>query len=191
MARNRKIMQITAIDDQADLFQVTNAVSSALAHLVLATDWNSLPWTKQQGQEHWRRRRIDETAIPWVEQWHNELQLLWPQIEQHIGARLFLYSGTAFWLDEPGFACNMHTDGEMPGSLHLNWSGPATCFYWYNNSASVRYQFPTEPNTGYLMINRTDSCGYRKLLWHDMTTPVQPNTFRLTTYTWINPILPN
>jgi hypothetical protein len=184
-------MQITAIDDQLDLFRVTDAVSSALAHQVLATDWNSLPWAKQQGQERWRRRRINDTAIPWINQWHTELQLLWPQIQQHIGIQLCSYSGTAFWLDEPGFVCNMHTDGEMPGSLHLTWIGPATCFYWYKNPTAVRYQVPAESNTGYLMINQADSSGYRKLLWHDMTTPVRPNTFRLTTYTWINPILQN
>jgi hypothetical protein len=180
-------MQITAVDDQNNLFRITEAVNHVLAKLVLSTDWRRLPWDKQSGQENWPRRRIDDSAIPWIDQWHTEFQTLWPHIEQQLGVPLANYAGTAFWLDEPGFVCSMHTDGEMPGSLHLTWIGPATCFYWYKDPAAVRYQVPAEPNTGYAMINQADSTGYRKLLWHDMPTPVPADTFRLTTYTWLNP----
>ena len=44
-----------------------------------------------------------------------------------------------------------------------------------------------EANAGYIMINKPDDQGYRKLLWHAMLTPVPTDTFRLTSYTWIIP----
>ena len=181
-------MQITPIDDQNNLFRVTNAVSSELAQLVIETDWLSLPWSKQPGQEAWPRRLIDQTAIPWIDQWDQEMQQSWPTIEQCLQMQLFPYVGTAFWVDESGFVCKMHTDGELTGSLHLNWIGPATCFYWHNRADTVRYRVPAVANSGYAMINQADHNGYRKLLWHDMPTPVPAGTFRLTTYSWRNPI---
>ena len=187
MARTGENMQIIPVDDQNNLFRVTDAVSPELAHLMLTTDWASLPWTKQEGQENWPRRRIDESTIPWIAKWHQEIANSWEYIQQQLNTELASYAGTAFWLDEPGFVCSMHTDGEMPGSLHLNWTGPATCFYWYKDPAAVRYQVPAVANSGYAMINRADANGYRKLLWHDMPTPVPAGTFRLTTYTWLNP----
>jgi hypothetical protein len=180
-------MQITPVDDQNNLFRITDVVSPELAQLVLTTDWLSLPWTRQPGQESWPRRLIDQTAIPWIEQWNQEMQQLWPMLEQHLKLELLSYASTAFWLDETGFVCNMHTDGELSGSLHLNWMGPATCFYWHNRSDTVRYQVPAVPNTGYVMLNQSDSTGYRKLIWHDMPTPVAADTFRLTTYIWLRP----
>jgi hypothetical protein len=180
-------MQITAVDNELNLFRITHAVSDDLVKRITETDWPALAWTRQSGQENWRRRRINDCDIAWIDQWHQEISSAWPELEQCLDQRLADYSGTAFWLDEPGFVCSMHTDGEMPGSLHLNWSGPATCFYWYKDSKSVRYQVPAVPNTGYAMINQADANGYRKLIWHDMPTPVPDNTFRLTTYTWLNP----
>lgn len=178
-------MQITPVDDQHNLFQITNAVSQELAQLVLATDWLSLPWTKQPGQESWSRRLIDQESIPWIKHWHQEMKQLWPAIEQRSSLPILPYIKTAFWLDEPGFVCKMHTDGELPGSLHLNWQGPATCFYWHNDPTTIRYQAPAVANSGYLMINQLDDSGYRKLLWHDMPSPVAANTFRLTSYIWL------
>lgn len=178
-------MQITPVDDQLNLFRVTEAVSPELAQQVLATDWIMLPWRRQPGQESWSRRLIDTDFIPWIDQWNQEMQRAWPILEQHLNVELLPYVRTAFWLDEPGFVCGMHTDGEMPGSLHLTWTGPATCFYWHNDPAAIRYQVPAEANSGYAIINQADATGYRKLLWHNMPTPVAADTFRLTTYIWL------
>jgi len=79
----------------------------------------------------------------------------------------------------------MHTDGEMPGSMHLTWHGPGTAFYWHNDPATLRYQTPEHPNAGYIMINQADATGYRQLLWHAMLTP--SDSYRITSYTWITP----
>lgn len=180
-------MQITAVDQDLNLFRVENVFPPELVAQVQSTDWMCLPWDRQPGQESWPRRRVQESAIPWIEEWHQHLARSWPQVSQQLGIELEPYSGTAFWIDEPGFTCSMHTDGEMPGSLHLTWQGPGTEFYWYKDPSTIRYRAPSRPNSGYIMINQPDATGYRRLLWHAMPTPVELNTFRLTTYTWIIP----
>ena len=178
-------MQVTAVDSDRNLFRVENAFSEPLVAQVLATDWLTLPWDRQEGQENWARRRIRNSAIPWLQDWDNELARQWNSIETQLGIKIAPYFGTAFWVDEPGFTCSMHTDGELPGSLHMPWIGPGTTFYWYKDPASLRYQVPAEANAGYIMINKPDSTGYRKLLWHAMLTPVK--NFRVTSYTWLTP----
>jgi hypothetical protein len=179
-------MKITPVDNENNLFRVENVVSAELAQHVKATDWLSLPWTRQEGQESWARRRITDSAIPWAPQWHSELSEAWPKIERQFDIKIAPYCGTAFWLDENNFTCSMHTDGELPGGLHITWIGPATTFYWHKDPSTVRYQVPSVPNTGYIMINHPDAIGYRKLLWHAMLTPVE--NFRITAYTWITPL---
>jgi hypothetical protein len=178
-------MLVTPVDTENNLFRVELAVSAELAAQVSATNWLALPWQRQEGQESWARRRITDTAIPWIDQWHQEISGQWSTIAHGVGRQLHPYSGTAWWLDEPGFTCGMHTDGEMPGSMHLTWCGPGTAFYWYKNTETLRYQVPEQPNAGYVMINQADAQGYRPLLWHAMLTPT--DSYRVTSYTWIYP----
>jgi hypothetical protein len=179
-------MLVMPVDSENNLFRVKHAVSTELAELVIATDWAALPWQRQEGQESWIRRRITDTSIPWIDRWHRELGQQWSTIESTIGIQLQPYSGTAWWLDEPGFTCSMHTDGEMPGSLHLTWRGPGTAFYWHKDISTLRYQAPSQSNAGYIMINQADAQGYRQLLWHAMLTP--SDSYRVTSYTWITPL---
>ena len=180
-------MQITPVDNENNLYRIVDVMPEHLVDAVANTDWLSLPWARQEGQEQWRRRRVQDSAIPWIQQWHQHFESIWPAVSQHLQRPIAPYAGTAFWIDEPGFVCSMHTDGELPGSLHLTWRGPGTTFYWYKNPNSLRYAVPEQPNAGYIMINQADSTGYRQLLWHAMLTPVPANDFRLTTYTWIFP----
>ena len=178
-------MQIAAVDSENNLFRIENVFPQHLAKQILETPWTELDWARQGTQEHWPRRLIKESAIPWINEWHHYLRQAWDSIGNQIGVELQPYQGTAFWVDEPGFTCAMHTDGELPGGLHLIWIGPGTKFYWHNNPNTVRYQVPEQPNCGYIMVNQSDINGYRRLLWHDMLTPVK--NFRVTSYTWITP----
>ena len=179
-------MQITPVDSENNLFRVENVFSADLAERVLATDWVNVPWQRQEGQETWNRRRLNNASLPWITEWDMQLSQSWSSVEKQVGVKIAPYFGTAFWLDEHDFTCTMHTDGELPGSLHLTWVGAGTTFYWYKDPATVRYQVPAMPNAGYIMINQPDTTGYRKLLWHAMLEPVQ--NFRVTSYTWITPI---
>ena len=181
-------MLIEPVDQECNLFRVTDVFPQHMVDLVMTESWLTLPWQRQPGQETWLRRRIDNTAIGWADQWDRHLQMLWPQVAASLNIKIADYQGTAWWLDEPGFQCAMHTDGEMPGSLHLIWSGPGTSFYWYKNTDSLRYRVPAEANSGYIMLNLPDATGYRKLQWHAMLDPVPQGTFRLTSYSWIIPV---
>ena len=186
-------MQITPVDGENNLFRVEDAVSDDLLQKVLSTPWANLPWARQQYQEHWSRRRINDDSIPWIEQWHDTMRFtVWPKVEHALQMKLDWYPGTAWWFDEPGFTCGIHTDGELPGSLQLTWIGAdtlGTVFYWYKNPNTLRFQTPFKPNSGYIMRNLPDETGYRKLQWHGMLTPVPANSFRLTSYTVITPTI--
>jgi len=182
-------MQITAVDNENNLFKVESVFPDDFVQEILATDWLNLPWGPSPGQESWPRRQIDQTAIPWIGRWYKYLEQHWHQISQQTGIPIDEYipaSGTTFWLDEPGFICKIHTDGMMPGSMQIVWQGTGTTFYWYKDPKSVRYQMPDTANTGYIMLHANNQT-YQKLLWHGMLTPVPKNTFRLTSYTWLTP----
>jgi hypothetical protein len=178
-------IKITAVDPDNNLFQVEHVMPDQLVQKILNTPWLDLPWQKQSGQESWPRRKIDNNALTWIDEWNVECSRLWHAIEKTTGTKMGPYQSTAFWIDEPGFTCNMHTDGEMPGSMQLNWIGTkdlGTAFYWHKDTASLRYQTTFEPNAGYIMINKADDTGYRRLIWHAMLNPVPANSFRLTSY---------
>lgn len=180
-------MLIQAVDSENNLFRIADVFPQAIVDLVMAESWLDLDWQKQEGQELWPRRRIKNQSIAWISQWDNYLESVWPDIQQQLGLTIQGYAGTAFWLDEPGFTCALHTDGEMPGALHLTWIGTGTAFYWYKNLDSLRFQTPARANAGYIMINTPDVNKYRRLLWHGMLQPVPVNAFRLSTYSWIIP----
>lgn len=180
-------MLMLPVDQENNLFRITDVFPSHIVALVMNESWLDLDWQRQEGQERWPRRRINNSAIPWINQWDSHLESIWPKIQSSLEIEIRSYSGTAFWIDEPGFTCAMHTDGEMPGSVHLTWRGAGTTFYWYKSEDAVRYQVPAQINAGYVMINQSDSQGYRKLLWHAMLDPVPKNTYRLTSYSWIIP----
>lgn len=185
-------MLIESVDSYNDLFRVENIFPDHLVQDILSTDWLSLPWQRQEGQETWARRRINEQALPWLQRWNSQCEQLWPTIAKYLGISIKGYQGTAWWLDEPGFTCSLHTDGEMPGALQVSWHGPAdlgTAFYHYKNLHNLRYQFPMQTNCGYIMINSADAVGYRHLQWHGMLQPVPANTYRLNSYSWITPTI--
>jgi hypothetical protein len=164
-------MQIIPVDEYKNLFKISNVFPYHIVEKVLFTPWMALSWQRQQGQETWLRRRINDT--------------------EEVGRDIGEYIGTGWWLDEPGFTCAMHTDGEMPGSLHMTWIAAVpelgTAFYNYKDENSLRHQFLVQANTGYIMINVPDESGTRHLQWHAMTTPVPAGTYRLSSYTWLQP----
>ena len=190
MARTGIPMQITPVDQDHNLFAVTDVFPQTLVDQIISTDWLALSWQRQEGQELWSRRRIDNAALAWGHEWDQICQQLWPVLGQAIGYKMANYQGTAWWVDEPGFTCAMHTDGEMPGAMQMTWIGDVnlgTAFYHYKRPDALRHQFKVLPNTGYVMINRP-SDGYRKLQWHAMLNPVPADQFRLSSYSWITTI---
>ena len=184
-------MQITPVDQYHNLFHVRDIMSQELCEKVYATPWLDLSWKRQEGQEHWRRRRIENAGIPWIDQWNHYINAIWPAVGEAIGRNLEISYGTTWWLDEPGFTCGMHTDGELMGAMQIMWIAPnsqlGTCFYHNKNGKQLRHRFASEPNSGYIMLNFPRINGYTHLHWHSMLNPVPPGTFRLSSYTLLAP----
>jgi hypothetical protein len=176
-------MKITNLDNERCLFKVTNLLADNEAADVLSLDWPTLPWSKGFGQESWPRKAID-MQHPDVAKVSTYISNRLDEINRQLGTDFKSCSGN-WWLDEPGFTVGIHTDGELPATMQIYWVAPSsefgTCFY-NNKLGDVKYHFKSEPNTGYIMLNRADKTGYRILQWHGMTNPVPPNTWRLSSY---------
>lgn len=184
-------MQITSVDKHNNLFLVKDLIPQSIVEKILFTPWMELKWARQEGQETWNRRRIDHDDIPWQNEWDECLSNFWPELEKILEMPLFKYTGTAWWVDEPGFTVPIHTDGTMPGAIQMSWIADnadlGTVFYNDQAGESVRYKFLAEVNTGYMMINVPDINGQRHEQWHGMSTPVPEGTFRVHSYSWIKP----
>lgn len=185
-------MLINPIDLDNNLFEVIELMPSHIVQKVLDMPWLELKWIKQEGQELWPRRRILDSELSWLAEWDQHLESCRNEIATKIGTPINQSPNTAttFWLDEPGFTCPIHTDGEMEGSLHISWIGKenlGTTFYNFKDPNTVRRQFNFCTNNGYILLKNADNTGYRNLQWHGMLNPVPENTYRLTSYTWLYP----
>jgi hypothetical protein len=166
------------------LWAVKDLLSADQVNEILATDWRSLPWSNSPQQQGWLRREIawDCPETQRLSQYFNsQLDI----INQGIGTN-FTQAGGQFWIDLPGFTCNMHTDGHLANSLQMYWIAPGpeygTGFYHYKNKATILHQFLSQPNTGYLMLNHLNDDGSQPLQWHGMFNPVPPGAIRVTSY---------
>jgi hypothetical protein len=166
------------------LWEVTDLLSQEQLLHIVNTDWMSLPWTKSPQQSAWLRRQITwdcKEIQPLCQYLDNKLD----EINHAIGTD-FTQSGGQFWVDEPGFAVDMHTDGHLANSLQMYWIVPGpeygTGFYNYKTRDSLFYQFLSQPNTGYLMLNHANDNGSQPLQWHGMFNPVPEGTIRVSSY---------
>jgi hypothetical protein len=186
-------MQITPVDHDSNLFAVTEMISQSLVDKILQTPWLSLTYHVEPSNRD-LRRRVHNSQLSWINEWHECIDQAWETIVAHTGCDHLEYfnldgSATGFWIDMPTYTCPMHTDGELPGAIQMYWIGPnedlGTTWYHYKDADRVRHSFKFKPNTGYIMINRPDLTGYRKLQWHGMLTPVPDNSFRVSSYSWL------
>jgi hypothetical protein len=94
MAGTGTLMQITAVDQDHNLFRVTGVFPQDLVQKVLATDWINLPWQRQEG--HQKRRRIDNLSLEWNHEWHQYCEELWPKIGAILDRSVAQYIGTGW-----------------------------------------------------------------------------------------------
>jgi hypothetical protein len=178
-------MNITAVDETNRLFHIRNAVPEEYATELAHLDWNAIAWQRQPYQESWKRRMLDKD--------HPSLAKLNPLIEKSIfklnracGVK-FMFASTTWWLDEPDFTVSIHTDGRLAAAIQLFWVMPSeefgTTFYNSKDSADIRFQPKSVPNSGYIMLNLPDKDGIQPLQWHGMLNPVPADTIRVTSYT--------
>ena len=189
MARTGIPMQITAVDQDHNLFAIIDLVPQSLVDKILETDWLSLEHTLTEGNRL-LRRQVQNYQLPWINEWHDCIHQNWQSIAEQTTCNHLKYADTGFWIDMPTYTCPIHTDGELPGSIQMYWIGADTNIgtTWYhhkNQLDQTRHVFKFIPNTGYIMINQPEPNGYRKLQWHGMLTPVPDNSFRVSSYSWL------
>jgi len=184
-------MQITPVDQDHNLFAITDLIPQFLVDKITQTPWVSLKYQLEEGNRN-LRRRIFNDQLHWINEWHDYIIQAWTVIEKETNcAHLECQNtdSTGFWIDMPSYTCPMHTDGELPGAIQMYWIGPSedigTTWYHYKDPNSIRHSFKFKPNTGYIMINQPGSDGYRKLQWHGMLMPVPDNSFRVSSYSWL------
>lgn len=166
------------------LWSVEDLLDTAIVDAILATPWRELATIRIPQQQSWLREQVawNEPCVqPFVQAINSQL----PEINRAIGTE-FTQAGGVFWIDYPGFVCPMHTDGHLKNAMQMYWIAATedlgTGFYHYKRSDSLLHQFPSQTNTGYLMLNDLDSTGAQPLQWHAMLNPVPDNTIRVTSY---------
>jgi len=176
-------MRINSVDGR--LFQVQEVLPEHLALSIQNINWLALPYHKGDRQESWPRRHIKSDAHPKLIEIDAYILTLQHLIENYCGIKFHQTPYTIWWLDEPGFDCNLHTDGELPSSMQLFWQSSGiefgTKFYNSKNNWDIKYDFPFVPNTGYLVLNQAEN-DYQILQWHGM--PNKITDYRLTSYTY-------
>lgn len=183
-------MLLESVDQEPNLYRVSDVMSSDLVSKIMAMPWLDLPWQPLEGQSQRGRRCVSESCLPWSLEWDLACHALCAKISAAIGYDMGDYVRTAWYLDEPGYVCQLHPNDEMPGNMHLCWIGAridlGTTFYWYNDLASKRCQFAMATNAGYVAISRPNHNGTKNLLWNGMLEPVPRNTFRLSSHSWFD-----
>jgi hypothetical protein len=175
-------MNITAIDDLADLFQVDSVYPQDLLDKFAVVDHLQTDWRKEDWQAEYPRRRLIYSAESIYAQLENCVKAHLRNLSKITGINI-IACDTGFWLDLPGFSMAPHLDNEgvkasMQVYLNINESSLGTVFY--HSDGSTRYQSPYVKNTGYVMINGPQQT-------HGMSYPVPDNSYRISSYTWFYP----
>ena len=194
-------MQIKAVDDKKDLFQVNGLFTDILLDNLSKEILEAIPFTKMEWQENWERRKLIVAPGSVLEQIQKHIDSQAEAIGQALGKTIENIS-TIFWLDLPGFTCPAHFDN--PGvdtvmQLYLKDCDDAgTIFYnpqqddieikddaqkihYIGNfvPSSVRHAFDCVKNTGYIMLNN-------KKQLHGVPTTLDKNLQRLSCYCYLN-----
>jgi hypothetical protein len=177
-------MQLTPLDGEHRLWLVEDILSEEQMKDIVSIDWPSLSWKRGCMQEHWKRRQIHDDN-PDIQRISKYVPVLLPKINTALGTQ-FKRTWCMWWLDEPGFTCDMHTDGHLPNAMQIYWLAPSedygTVFYHYRDPSHVKHKFLSRPNQGYLMLNHANEDGSQPLQWHNMPNPVPEGTWRLSSY---------
>lgn len=178
-------MNLQPLDPERRLWQVDEFLPEELAEQFYRADWLSANSTQSVEQpDLWPRSQI-EWNDPLAQSLGQIINSQLPEINRQLNTN-FTRSGGHFWIDHPGFQCPIHTDGHLANSMQLYWIVPnedyGTSFYYYRDLNTLKYQFLSRPNTGYIMLNHLNEDGSQPLQWHAMTRRVPPNTIRISSY---------
>jgi hypothetical protein len=190
-------MNIVAIDDRKDLFQIKDVISNETMDKLSKVELEDISWTKQEWQEHWKRRKLHVAPDSIFEQIEKEINSQSKLIGAVIGRTINNIS-VNFWLDLPGFTVTPHIDNpavDVAFQLYLkDCDNAGTVFYnieedeieirddaqkWHyfgdEVPSSLRHTFNCVKNTGYIMLNNEKQL-------HGVPTTLGKDDLRLSAY---------
>jgi len=194
-------MQIEAVDDKKDLFEIKNVLPNKLIQEFKKIPVETAPFTKMNWQEDMPRRKLTQMPGSVLSQIHEFINDNKDAIAKYIGNNIN-HINTAFWYDLEGFDFSPHIDNpgvEKVMQIYLsNCPNAGTVFYnvkdeevqvrdddqvWHYEGPrpplNVRKAFDFVENTGYIMFN-----GKHQL--HGVPNKISKDDLRLSVYCWIN-----
>lgn len=174
-------MIIAPVDNKADLFTVSDIIPQSLLEEISQLDLNSIPWTKEQWQQEYNRKRLKPCGI--LQKVDDIIKSNLDKINEitNINAE---GCATGFWLDGPGFTMTSHIDNSnVFASMQLFLLDCASCpGTKFTLNGADRFVVKHQKNSGYIMINGLDQ-------YHEVAGSVPDNKLRLSSYTWFFPKL--
>jgi hypothetical protein len=168
------------------LYAIDQVFPKELFDSIQSIDWQTRPANRLEIGQGLRRQIVYDPAQDHVvnDYCFNQLQ---QAIEQQCPIR-FTHKeqqSLQYWLDEPGFRPDMHTDGDLSSAVQIYLQAGTrldlgTAFYHTEDYRDQLHLFASEPNTGYIMFNQPEPG--RPMLWHDMTQPIPEGIDRLCLY---------
>jgi hypothetical protein len=180
-------MIITPVDEQNNLFSVTNILPDNIIDQIKQEDLLNYSWELQEEQHDWKRRKLLPASDSPILKIDNIYMSVMDQIAQALNIQFSVnHCNSNFWLDYMGFGCPIHLDGfgERPKiamQIYLTETPHelGTVFYHDTHGKKLRYRCPYKINTGYIMLNNDNQ-------WHGMTETIPEGTFRLSSYTYFS-----
>jgi len=171
-------VQIQSVDTRRDLFQVADILDSDTLIRLSYEALESLPYTKQEWQEDWKRKRLIELPGSVLETIASEINSKRTHISELVGLDITKID-TRFWLDYEGFFCGRHIDN--PGvdyvmQIFLS-DAPINLGTVFFDDGKIRKAFDFTKNSGYIMFNNDSQL-------HGMEQRVPKNVQRLTSYSY-------
>ena len=182
-------MNITSITDR--LFLIKDFLTQDLLNQLSTIEWATISADQQEpsGQLHRRKMPFNSHSIMTTFDHY-----VWDNLKTIESATGVEFDGkrpvTAWWYDEPGYVCPIHTDGHLVSSMQLYWYGATedygTVFYNSKNPDDTLYKFKFISNSGYLMLNQLNEDGSQPLQWHGALNIVPVGMYRLSSYTYLH-----
>jgi hypothetical protein len=182
-------MVIAPVEPNSYLYACSDVFPAAILEQIVATDWATLPY-QRLSIGFGRRRQILDHAVPGNADVREFVQ---QQLRTHLQTQCQIqfenqtFCNIQWWLDEPGFKPQIHSDGDLPSAVQIYLLPTAdtdlgTTFFRSRTKTDVLHRFSSLVNTGYIMFNSHSVNGVRPVLWHDMEQAVPPTVHRVCCY---------
>jgi hypothetical protein len=161
------------------LFSIIDAVDTKYFDQIVQIDWLQEPDYTTDYHYGLRRRSLTKRNKV-MDDIDRQISKLIPIINQVTGQKYVRISTGLWQICEPGYICEMHTDGNKPNVMIIYWQAPSdrhgTTFYNSQDTTDIFHEFRSVPNTGFFA--NYDNGGQ---MWHASLAEVPSQQHRLIT----------